>query len=274
MILKFLRYLRHGPLRRFDKFWCALGFSYRRGVKKYRLIFSVRMKIGAYGPFKINPQFAFSNFKNWGKGHNNGFDACIQCCKGKQCVVDVGAHIGLVTMPMSAVIAEGGRVIAFEPASANRAYLLEHVAENGLLNVAIYTDLVGDENKGKVKFYEQKEATGMNSLVIRKHHKDYTLTEKNQIMLDTFFSGKSLLPEVIKIDVEGSEIRVLKGALKTIEKSKPIIFLSVHPKEIVLLGESLEQLVELIDRMGYNVSHIDGAPVHQFELKEYILQPN
>jgi len=272
-MLKTLRYLRHGPLKKFDQLWLWLGRMYRLSVSKIAFIGSVSQQVGNYGPFKFNPQFAFSDFKHWGESHNNGFIACIEACRNKNCVVDVGAHIGLVTMPMSSVISKNGRVIAFEPATMNLKYLHEHVQNNHLDNVEIHDCLLGDIIKNNVKFYEQKSATGMNSLVVKKNHSSYTQTHKKQMTLDAIFAENGLMPQVIKIDVEGAEIKVLKGSINTIKKYQPLIFLSVHPVEIELLNQSIDELKTLIDSIGYCVVNIDGSSITHFALKEYILKP-
>lgn len=272
-MLKILRYLRHGPLKCFDQAWLWLGRMYRLKIDRLPFMRSVSQQVGNYGPFKFNPEFAFSDFKHWGKGHNNGFIACIEACRNKHCVVDVGAHIGLVTMPMSSVVSQRGRVIAFEPATMNLKYLHEHIEQNQLRNVELHDCLLGESMKTDVEFFEQMTATGMNSLVVKKNHSNYSKTYKNQMTLDSIFKANKLVPEVIKIDVEGAEINVLKGGVNTIKKYRPYIFLSVHPAEIELLNQSVSDLRMLIHSLGYRVTNIDGSPVTHFGLKEYILKP-
>lgn len=268
-----LRRLRHGPLKRFNRQWLFLGRFYRLFIKKLGISTSVRIKIGNYGPFKLHPYFAFSNFENWNAGHNNGFEACIEACKGKKCVVDIGGHVGLVALPMSSTLAPNGKVFVFEPAAANYKYLNKHVIINKAHNISLYNCLIGDENFDSVPFYERDEATGMNSLVIKKDREQYIKTNRKQITLDSFFENSPLKPELIKIDVEGAEIKVLKGGIQTLKKFKPLIFLSVHPVEISLMNSSVQELRDLIKQIGYQVTNIDGTSVDEFSLKEYILKP-
>ena len=64
---------------------------------------------------------------------------------GEKVVFDIGAHIGLVTMPMASVIDPKGKVYAFEPAFANRQFLQQHVRINNFFEkVVIEPFLVGD----------------------------------------------------------------------------------------------------------------------------------
>ena len=82
MLIKILRYLRHGPFRFAAKFWVFGGKLYRKTIAKYAR--PVSQQIGDYGPFKFNAHFSFSNFRNWGQMHNDCFDSCIKACKGKK----------------------------------------------------------------------------------------------------------------------------------------------------------------------------------------------
>lgn len=268
-----LRRLRHGPLKSLGPFWVVLGRIYRGGMKVFGISRPAETKIGKYGPFRLNGMFSFSDFEHWGDGHNNGFEACVEACRGKTCVLDIGGHIGLISLPVSRVLNGKGRVFAFEPSNANRAMLLEHVALNEANNIEVVADLVGAEERDRVEFFENPEPSGMNSVVITKHHDAYVRVEKRQITVDGFCQERNLSPDVIKIDVEGAELDVLRGARNTIREFSPTVFLSVHPREIEQLGETLEGLGALIDELGYECRNVDGSPVSGFALREYILTP-
>ena len=139
--------IRHGPLKKFPLPWSYLRHAYRIGLA-VTPSWSVSKKIGSYGPYKLNPRFAFSNFESWGSRHNRGFEATVEASNGKTCVLDVGAHIGLVSLPLSQAIAENGKVYAFEPATGNQTYLIEHLNSNHIDNVEVITDLVGERSVG------------------------------------------------------------------------------------------------------------------------------
>jgi len=229
--------------------------------------------IGPYGPYRLNPEFSFSDFANWGGAHNVGFTACVDACEGKRCVLDLGSHIGLVALPMAGKVGAEGVVYAFEPAEVNRRFLEDHLAKNGIANVRVCAALVGDEERDDVRFFEMDRATGQNSVVVKKMHDRYHETKRRQITLDGFCARENIAPEVIKIDVEGAELGVLEGARKILEQHRPIVFLSVHPTEIGLLGRSVDELEPFARSVGYGITTIAGEPVDRYTLSEYLMAP-
>ena len=272
-VLAAIRRLRHGPLKQLAPVWVRLGRFYRWLIRKLSASGTVLQRIGPYGPFKLNAEYAFSDFVNWGSGHNRGFQKCVEACRGKRCAFDIGAHIGLVSMPISRVLAQGGRVYAFEPAEANLRFLRDHVEKNGISNIEIIDALVGDEDTEDVRFYEQLEATGLNSVVARKDPDAFVVKRRRQVTLDSFCDGCVLRPEVIKIDVEGAEMAVLKGAVDTLRRARPVLFLSIHVRELKLLGHSVKDLLDLVGELGYRVCDMDGMPVSEVHASEYLVLP-
>ena len=189
------------------------------------------------------------------------------------CVLDIGAHIGLVTLPLSQVIAKSRKIYAFEPATANQTYLAQHLASNHIDNVEVITELVGDNPMESVQFFESSNDSGMNTIALSGSRRGYDSTQKHQITLDKFCEERNLSPQLIKIDTEGAEIGILKGATKIIHMHKPTIFLSVHPQHIIQLGSTVEALERLIEDLNYKVTDLDGKLVRPVELTEYIVCP-
>ena len=272
MILEYIRYLRHGPLKKISPIWLKLGTIVRYFISFFN--FSIKQKIGNYGPFFLDNHFIFSNFSEWGSGHNNGFSNCIQECKNKMCFVDVGAHVGLVSLPAASVMPKNSKVISFEPALKNLEMLKKHINLNNFIDqIIIENFLLGEKNIHEVTFFQDKKPTGMNSIV-KNEKTNYQLTKVTQISLDSYFENNQYSPDIMKIDVEGAEINVLMGAKKTIRKHKPVIYLSVHPINIIRFGQSIKMLSKIIQDLNYSCYEINGYPVKNFQLKEYKLLPN
>jgi len=219
----------------------------------------------------LDGYFAFSDFKSWGVGHNNGFEACVEACRNAKCFIDIGAHIGLVTLPAAKVMEGRGEVHAFEPSAANLVFLKRHVEVNYLRNVRITSALVGDENI-LVDFFETDYPNGQNSKVSTSRITTYRQFKRQQLTLDQYVLQNRIQPEIIKIDVEGAETAVLKGARETLNLYKPLIFLSIHPTELAETPDGLAGLVGLIHECGYKCYELNGSEAVQFRLSEYLLK--
>lgn len=139
-------------------------------------------------------------------------------------VFDIGAHVGYYTVLSSVLTGPRGRVFAFEPNPANHAFLQRHVGLNRLTNVAIENAAVSDR-KGTASFaFGTGSGTGRldsgGTLQVR------------TLRLDDFCAEHDVRPGVMKIDVEGAELDVLRGVEGTLRACHPVIFLSTHGREV------------------------------------------
>lgn len=159
----------------------------------------------------------------------------LKVVKNRDVVYDIGAHMGFYTLIASRIVGSSGRVIAFEPCPYNLRILRRHLEINGISNVDIIPAAVS-ERSGRSKF-AFGTGTGTGRLA-----NDGEI-EVEVISIDEL---KGLpQPNVIKIDVEGEEVKVIKGAIKTIQNSYPIIFLAAHNKTL------LQDADKLLIPLGY-----------------------
>ena len=229
------------------------------------------IKIG--GKYEVCLDWRFRGYSDFGDRHNKGWELCIDTCFGKEVFIDVGAHIGLYSLPASIIMRPNGKVYAFEPSTVNHAYLERHIALNNISNCILSNCLLGDVCENVEFFEDLKKPNLMGSKILYKKPDRFTKTIKSQITLDTFCNDNSVIPDIIKIDVEGTEISVLNGALETIKEYKPIIFLSTHPHHYKIMGIGSKELLEFIQSMNYMIKTISGESVKKINLDEYLLNP-
>lgn len=250
-----------------------MGVLVKWVIRKTGLINSVKKEISQFGEYYLVPEYIFSDFKNWSTGHNDAFDALILATRGKSCVFDLGAYIGLTTLPISRVMEKTGVVHAFEPAQKNRQTLVEHLRLNDVKNVVIDGRLVGDQTTEETDFFESDEICGMNSLVDTGKIDHAKKRPVGMVSIDAYCEESKCQPDLIKIDVEGAELMVLNGALTTIRKSHPVIFLSVHPRHLSQLGVKVEDVVNLMINEGYQFHDFEDKKIQRESVGfgEYIL---
>ena len=234
----------------------------------------VPVNIGGCGTFALDPLVASGRYEEFGTGHNSGLNQWVALCTGKHTVIDIGAHIGLYSLPASRVVAPGGWIYAFEPAVANAAVLEKHLKYNDVRNIRVLPWLVGEHEEAAIGFFERDgEVDGMNAIVVQKNQHLYSRTVRRQVSLDSFCVERQIRPQVVKIDVEGAELRVLRGARRVLTEDRPVVFLSVHPGRVEAFDDSLEEMDPLLADLGYVAFDHAGQPVRRFEFDEYVLMP-
>jgi len=236
----------------------------------------IRVNIGGQGQFRMSPHFYFSNWENFGGGHNSGFSYCLESAENKNVVLDVGAHIGLYSMPLSQKIAPGGKVYSFEPSSVNRFFLKKHLRLNNISNVDVQSCMVGRDNVDAVGFYEDKnQVNPMGGIVLTDNIKNNAVPVfKKMVSLDQFCKDKNITPELIKVDIEGAELDLLWGAICIVKSSRPTIVLSIHPHHIKKMGLSLDSLTEYLQEVDYQCLTYDLKNNSDYAVNECILLPN
>lgn len=197
--------------------------------------------------------------KRWIAGsHNHGcwlgsyeFDKqqlFIESIAAGNVVFDVGANVGYYTLLASQLVGPSGRVYSFEPLPRNLKYLREHIRINKLGNVDVLDEAVSDR-EGTVKFDDQAgSATG--SISDRGQ-----LTVKTVSLDDLVRTSVARRPQFIKIDVEGGEALVLRGAEKLLRESHPVIFLATHGAQVHA------ECVRFLQSCGYSLRAIGGATI-------------
>jgi FkbM family methyltransferase len=161
--------------------------------------------------------------EKYGHWEKPTMDICRSYLKSDSYVIEVGAHIGSHTVILSD-ICKDGVVYSFELQKLIFQLLNANLLLNTCKNVYTYMEAASDENKiesiGEIDYQNMnKFNSGLGSLNAVRQYQGYPI---NIISLDNKFSEIKKL-NLIKIDAEGHEVPILKGAKKLIKKFKPLI---------------------------------------------------
>jgi FkbM family methyltransferase len=161
--------------------------------------------------------------EKYGHWEKPTMDICRSYLKSDSYVIEVGAHIGSHTVILSD-ICKDGVVYSFELQKLIFQLLNANLLLNTCKNVYTYMEAASDENKiesiGEIDYQNMtKFNSGLGSLNAVRQYQGYPI---NIISLDNKFSEIKKL-DLIKIDAEGHEVPILKGAKKLIKKFKPLI---------------------------------------------------
>lgn len=210
----------------------------------------VEKYIGSYGPFKFQLQFFNCNFRNFSSSHNGLANSFFALARHSKCIVDVGGHIGLTSLPVSSFLKGDQTLHIFEPSSTNFKLLCYHHKINKSKNSYVYNLALGHSDDS-LSFYQSRATSPMHSVSKNFAPPSSFKTVIKQISLDSFVQDYSLCPDLVKIDVEGYEYNVLLGMSSILSSYNPILILSLHPSRIQDIGESVDKLVRYLHRFNY-----------------------
>jgi FkbM family methyltransferase len=154
-------------------------------------------------------------------------------------VFDVGGHIGYVATYFALLAGEFGKVCVFEPGPNNLPYLQKNCEH--WPNISIIPSAVGNNN-GEISLFLE-DLTGQNNSIV----KDFAAYKKNAdfanvqsqtqevevriLRLDDFVASEGIVPDFVKIDVEGAELDVVLGMCISMEQYQPALMIEFNSIE-------------------------------------------
>jgi FkbM family methyltransferase len=205
----------------------ARFFLYKRGDIK------IRTDYGTFQHPLKNPFLVYS-------GHEKGLREAF---KIPGTFVDVGANVGKYSIWMSQFVE---KVVAIEPDKQNIAYLKKNISLNGADNIEIIEKACYSEET-ELDFYIDPKDVSTHSLLTRKKN-----ARKTRVKTGTLDSLNLKNVLLVKIDVEGAELEVIKGAKKLLQEQRPKIILEI------LTQENRKNIQKLLSKYNYALKNILG----------------
>jgi FkbM family methyltransferase len=177
---------------------------------------------------------------------------------GDHCV-DVGAHLGRHAFPMSRLVKKGGSVHAFEPLPRLASELRRAIAaDKSLANVHL-TECALSDSAGEAEFVLVCEAPGYSGLRERRYDSEVT-TERIRVALRRLDDFLPQLPTIryIKIDCEGAELLVLRGAMALLKRDRPIVSFECGDSSLLNYDHESGDMFDFLFAEGYRIQSITG----------------
>ena len=182
-------------------------------------------------------------------------------------VFDVGANVGFLTVLAARLVGPSGRVVGFEPLPLN-ADCIEHNARlNGFDHVAVRREALGSAD-GRARFLMAPETTrGMldTSGFAKAENRASGEIDVPVRSLDSLWAeGAIPRPDLIKLDIEGVEADVLRGAVGLIRATRPVLMIELH--------DTAAAVAAVLEEFGYRAAVLgDDRPMTQAHWNAHVI---
>src|SRR6266508_2121491 len=181
--------------------------------------------------------------------------AFLECIRPGDIVIDVGSYIGVYALLAARCVGADGKVICFEPDPKNFELLTRNIKTNGYSNIEPVMSAISDE-KGAGLLHGRGSSTW--SLVERKKAK---APEEERVCLTTSIDEYFRETQVdksrvgaVKIDVEGFEMKVLRGMSSLINSPQPLtVVCEINPSLLGAAGTQPTDILDLLEGHGFDV---------------------
>lgn len=221
------------------------NYQYKPNTIRYFKYKGINLKVDIRDYVQHNLYF---NFKDKAQ------EKLISLAKSEFIILDIGTNIGSTLLQFAKNVGTSGFVYGFEPDFLNHKACIENIALNPFSNLEVFNIGLGNE-KGTFDLVVDKETNrGENKIQLTKQA-DKTYTSIHVERLDDWISNQKIEKlNLIKIDVEGFEMNVLKGAYLTIKRFYPILFIEVDDNNLNTVGNSAKELILFLEELNYKIT--------------------
>jgi FkbM family methyltransferase len=169
--------------------------------------------------------------------------------------IDIGANEGFFSLFAKSCVGQTGRVIAFEPSPRDYDRLCQNQALNPTLELELHNFGLSDRRHSETLHLAEPRHSGHNTL----GNFAYDIEEANRVEIelrtldDVWLQQSWQSVEMLKIDTEGSELQILRGASQIIKSFRPVVLVEVVPKLLEAQSASAEALQRLLYDAGYSL---------------------
>jgi FkbM family methyltransferase len=166
-------------------------------------------------------------------------------------VLDIGANVGTLTIPLSLHVGDRGKVISIEANPTTYRYLVGNIHYNNIKNITTYNVAVG-EKEGKL-YFSNISSDDMNRVLCNTTQDAIEVPVRS---IDSIiYENKIKHIRLMKIDIEGYELFALKGATNALDMTD-IVFFESWEEHANNYGYSTTDIIKLLIAKGFHVYKI------------------
>ena len=269
MLLEAAKKIRHSKILKSQSWlWNALRGPYHRLIDPWGrgVKISIAGVCDAVVPAEMTGSLDWDTYEK--ETLERMFKVLKESRQGKPLVVDVGSSIGIFSLAALATHPEA-QVIAIDSDLPSLLVLQKLTRHYSGRRISLIHGLISERAKKEAGLPEAIQKTRQELEILSTQNQKAPTqficlndpnTESIQMYsLDRLFAGQEIgkaSPVILKIDVEGAEMLVLKGAREFIQKIRPTIFMSAHPPALPRYGHSVDMLRQELSQLGYRTETI------------------
>ena len=178
-------------------------------------------------------------------------EALRRCLPEGGTFVDVGAHIGFMSLCAARIVGPEGNVVAIEPVPENSAAVRRNAELNGFGHIRVI-EAAASSRAGEAELITVSDTLWTRLDHVGDHPLAVGRSPVRTVALDDLVeAGDVAVPDVVKIDVEGAELEVLAGMRGLLAQRRTTVICEMHDTN---LG-----FTELMTELGYRVVNLDGS---------------
>jgi FkbM family methyltransferase len=190
--------------------------------------------------------------------------ACKRLVKPGDTVIDIGANIGAHTLPLAQLVGPSGRVIAFEPT----AFAFRKLRHNVTLNPELASRILAlqhvlvsaSEEAVPTTLFSSWPLSSGEPLHAKHRGRSMTTEGASAVTFDDAVSRLGVARiDFVKIDVDGHELPVLQGGVKTLKRFGPTLLIELAPYAHEEEGHNFDNLLRLLAECGYRLRDADAG---------------
>jgi len=177
-------------------------------------------------------------------------------CQLGMVVCDVGSYLGYYALLAAQRVGKTGKVYAFEPDPHSFEYLQRNIRANQFEQIVIPVQKAVADRSALFTFHVDEGDHSRSSLF--RHEGEGRKITVECVSLDEFFRDIPTGVSVIKMDIEGSEVKALRGMERLLSRSPEVVmFVECNPRALEAAGDNVTQLLETLKGFGFHISVID-----------------
>ncbi|MGA1869109.1 MAG: FkbM family methyltransferase [bacterium] len=174
-------------------------------------------------------------------------------------VLDIGADIGYYTLLFAKLVGPSGHVVSFEPIPKAKWYLDKNIEINKFNNVTSHSFALFDK-KGYVCLEDPFHTSKINPSKQNISSNDIRVEMK---VFDECAAEMGITQvNLVKIDVEGAELNILRGMRNTLQEQHPALLVEVHPQQIQTFNFSAPDIIDFLSELNYQIEPVDKPAIN------------